>query len=107
MSRPGSGTVAVRCSDRRDRDRTTNVRPDHQSSAADGRSRFRTTRKEHRLTNTTSDKMAQVTAKEVDSVNAASGTASTVSGGQNPAAGPESMFDSLKRTILGIFKRPS
>jgi len=40
------------------------------------------------------------TEKAADSVNAASG-------GQNPVAGPETMFDSLKRTILGIFKRPS
>ena len=73
-----------------------------------GHSRFRTTRKEHRLTNTTNDKMTQAAAeKAADSVNAASGTASAPSGGQNPVAGPETMFDSLKRTILGIFKRPS
>lgn len=38
--------------------------------------------------------------KEADAVNAASG-------GQNLAAGPETMFHSPKGTVLGIFERPS
>ena len=60
------------------------------------------------MTNTTSDAATRATAdKEVDAANAASGAASTASSGQRPAAAPATMFDTLKRTILGIFKRPS
>ena len=60
------------------------------------------------MTITTSDEATKAVAdKATDTTHAASGAASTATSGQNPAAGSETMFDALKRTILGIFKRPS